>query len=50
MEDLAVSESFGAQLNQFHAANTSIAAVCHGPAARLAARKADESWTFDGVQ
>ncbi|TCK27631.1 type 1 glutamine amidotransferase domain-containing protein [Pseudonocardia endophytica] len=50
MEDLAVSESFGAQLNAFLDAGTPIAAVCHGPAGLLAARRADGSWSFDGYR
>ncbi|MFC4946529.1 type 1 glutamine amidotransferase domain-containing protein [Pseudonocardia sp. GCM10023141] len=50
MEDLAVSASFGAQLNQFLAAGAFVAAVCHGAAGLLAARAADGSWAFDGYQ
>jgi putative intracellular protease/amidase len=50
MEDLAVDESFGAQLVEFVAAGKKVAAVCHGPAGLLAARKADGSWLFDGYR
>ncbi|WP_040754208.1 type 1 glutamine amidotransferase domain-containing protein [Nocardia transvalensis] len=48
MEDLAVSDRFGALLSDFTAASKPVAAVCHGPAALLPARTADGSWLFTG--
>jgi putative intracellular protease/amidase len=48
MEDLAVSESFGAQLSEFVAGDRIVSAVCHGPAGLLAARRPDGAWLFDG--
>jgi putative intracellular protease/amidase len=50
MEDLAVSESFGTTLNGFLAAGKPIAAVCHGSAALLPARRDDGSWAFAGYE
>ena len=50
MEDLAVSESFGRQLGEFVAAGKIVAAVCHGPAGLLAARRNDGGWLFDGYR
>jgi putative intracellular protease/amidase len=50
MEDLAVSESFGAQLNQFVEGGRIVSAVCHGPAGLLAARRPNGAWLFDGYQ
>lgn len=50
MEDLAVSESFGAQLAKFVEGGKIVAAVCHGPAGLLAAKGADGTWLFDGYQ
>lgn len=48
MEDLAVSERFGALLAEFTAQGKPVAAVCHGPAALLPARNADGTWLFKG--
>lgn len=48
MEDLALSERFGALLAEFTAQGKPVAAVCHGPAALLSARNADGSWLFKG--
>jgi len=48
MEDLAVSEQFGALLAEFTAQDKPVAAVCHGPAALLPARNPDGSWLFKG--
>jgi putative intracellular protease/amidase len=48
MEDLAVSESFAAQLTQFLDSGRIVSAVCHGPAGLLAARRPDGSWLFAG--
>ncbi|HEX3829505.1 MAG TPA: type 1 glutamine amidotransferase domain-containing protein [Sporichthyaceae bacterium] len=48
MEDLAVSESFGAQLTQFLDSGRIVSAVCHGPAGLLAGRRPDGSWLFAG--
>lgn len=50
MEDLAVSRSFGDQLEKFTAAGKPVAAVCHGPAALLPARNSDGSWLFSGYR
>jgi putative intracellular protease/amidase len=50
MEDLAVDASFGAQLNQFLDSGKPVAAVCHGPAGLLSARRGDGSWSFAGYQ
>jgi putative intracellular protease/amidase len=50
MEDLAVSTSFGEQLAQFLDAGKPVAAVCHGPAALLPARRADGGWLFAGYR
>ncbi|MFC9362045.1 type 1 glutamine amidotransferase domain-containing protein [Rhodococcus sp. NPDC057014] len=48
MEDLAVSEFFGALLRQFFDAGKPVAAVCHGPAALLPARDDNGEWLFAG--
>lgn len=48
MEDLAVSKRFGSLLGEFTAQGKPVAAVCHGPAALLPARGADEAWLFRG--
>ncbi len=48
MEDLAVSDRFGALLGEFAAQAKPVGAVCHGPAALLAARSADGTWLFRG--
>ncbi|ODU06031.1 MAG: thiamine biosynthesis protein ThiJ [Pseudonocardia sp. SCN 72-86] len=48
MEDLAVSESFGALVRRFTDAGKPVAAVCHGPAALLPARADDGTWLFAG--
>ncbi|HEX3827500.1 MAG TPA: type 1 glutamine amidotransferase domain-containing protein [Sporichthyaceae bacterium] len=48
MEDLAVSQSFGAQLTQFLDSGRIVSAVCHGPAGLLPARRPDGGWLFDG--
>lgn len=50
MEDLAVDESFGRQLGEFVAAGKIVAAVCHGPAGLLAARRPDGGWLFEGYR
>jgi putative intracellular protease/amidase len=50
MEDLAVDESFGRQLGEFVAAGKIVAAVCHGPAGLLPARRADGGWLFEGYR
>ncbi|MFC0452261.1 type 1 glutamine amidotransferase domain-containing protein [Rhodococcus jostii] len=48
MEDLAVSDTFGALIGEFVAQSKLVAAVCHGPAALLPARNGDGSWLFTG--
>ncbi|MEU6098790.1 type 1 glutamine amidotransferase domain-containing protein [Streptomyces sp. NPDC047079] len=48
MEDLARSETFGALVAAFTAADKPVAAVCHGPAAFLPARAASGEWLFAG--
>lgn len=48
MEDLASSAEFGELVAQFAAADKTVAAVCHGPAALLPAAAADGSWLFAG--
>lgn len=48
MEDLAVDTSFGAQLAQFLDTGKPVAAVCHGPAGLLAAKRPDGTWLFKG--
>ena len=50
MEDLAHSVAFGRLVCAMYRAGTSIAAVCHGPAALLPARDEDGSWLFKGHQ
>jgi len=50
MEDLAVSERFGAMVRAFAESGRPVAAVCHGPAALLSARADDGSWLFSGYQ
>ncbi|MDG5481922.1 MULTISPECIES: type 1 glutamine amidotransferase domain-containing protein [Mycobacteriaceae] len=50
MEDLAVSERFGAMVRAFADSGKPVAAVCHGPAALLAARSDDGNWLFSGYQ
>lgn len=50
MEDLAVSEEFGALLRRFVDADKPVAAVCHGPAALLPARDDEGGWLFAGRQ
>jgi len=48
MEDLAVSERFGALVGDFTAAGKPVAAVCHGPSALLPAVNDDGTWLFGG--
>ena len=48
MEDLAVSERFGALVGDLAAAGKPVAAVCHGPAALLPALGKDGKWLFAG--
>ncbi|MFD4636304.1 type 1 glutamine amidotransferase domain-containing protein [Lentzea sp. NPDC058436] len=48
MEDLAVSDTFGALLRRFTEAGKPVAAVCHGPAALLPARDDNGDWLFSG--
>jgi putative intracellular protease/amidase len=48
MEDLAVSDRFGALVAAFTAADKPVAAVCHGPAALLAAVDDSGAWLFAG--
>lgn len=50
MEDLAVSERFGAMVRAFADSGKPVAAVCHGPAGLLAARSDDGTWLFSGYQ
>jgi putative intracellular protease/amidase len=50
MEDLAVSESFGALVSDFLDGGKLVSAVCHAPAALLPATRSDGGWTFDGYQ
>lgn len=50
MEDLAISGSFGAQLVEFLDSGAIVAAVCHGPAGLLPARRDDGSWAFSGYR
>ena len=48
MEDLAVDAVSGALLTAFRDAAKPVGAVCHGPAALLAATRADGTNTFAG--
>ena len=48
MEDLAVSEAFGALVREFTDASKPVAAVCHGPAALLPAHGGTGEWLFAG--
>lgn len=48
MEDLAVSAEFGRLVGDFAASGSPVAAVCHGPAALLAARDESGKWVFTG--
>ncbi|GAB3277259.1 type 1 glutamine amidotransferase domain-containing protein [Parasphingorhabdus pacifica] len=48
MEDLAVSEDMRRILIRMHDTGKTLSAVCHAPAALLAARRDDGSWVFDG--
>lgn len=48
MEDLPGCEALGRLLVALHAAGRLVAAVCHGPAGLLAARRSDGSWLFRG--
>lgn len=48
MEDLAVSEPFGALVGRFDAAGKPVVAVCHGPAALLPAQGPGGGWLFTG--
>lgn len=50
MEDLAVSEVFGALVTDFLDSGKVVSAVCHAPAALLSATRADGSWPFAGYQ
>lgn len=50
MEDLAVSTKFGAMTRAFFEAGKPVAAVCHGPAALLAARDDKGDWLFSGYK
>ena len=50
MEDLAVSEKFGAITRAFAEAGKPVAAVCHGPAALLSARDDNGDWLFSGYR
>lgn len=50
MEDLAVSDRFGAMVRAFADSGKPVAAVCHGPAGLLAARSDDGDWLFSGYQ
>ncbi|MBX6166631.1 MAG: type 1 glutamine amidotransferase domain-containing protein [Thermobispora bispora] len=48
MEDLAVSERFGALVAGFTSLGKPVAAVCHGPAALLPATDGNGNWLFAG--
>ncbi|MDF3281086.1 MULTISPECIES: type 1 glutamine amidotransferase domain-containing protein [unclassified Gordonia (in: high G+C Gram-positive bacteria)] len=48
MEDLASAEWFGKLVGAFYADDRPVAAVCHGPAALLPARREDGTWLFAG--
>jgi putative intracellular protease/amidase len=48
MEDLAVNEDLGKLVTRLHEDGKLIAAVCHGPAGLLPARKTDGTWLFAG--
>ncbi|AIJ26206.1 MULTISPECIES: type 1 glutamine amidotransferase domain-containing protein [Pseudonocardiaceae] len=48
MEDLAVSEKFGALVRNFTDSGKAVAAVCHGPAALLPAKDDNGNWLFAG--
>ncbi|WP_319446895.1 MULTISPECIES: type 1 glutamine amidotransferase domain-containing protein [unclassified Mycobacterium] len=50
MEDLAMSESFGATVRSFTESGKPVAAVCHGPAALLPARNDEGGWLFSGYR
>lgn len=48
MEDLADNQALGQLLVDLHAGGRVVAAMCHGPAGLLAARRPDGRWLFDG--
>lgn len=50
MVDLADNPDMGRVLELMHDADRTIAALCHGPAALLAAPKVDGVWMFDGYK
>lgn len=50
MEDLAVSDDFGALVTEFLDSGKIVSAVCHAPAALLSAKRDDGSWPFSGYQ
>jgi putative intracellular protease/amidase len=50
MVDLAVSQSLGRMLRQAMEKNVLVTAICHGPAAFLAAREAGRPWPFEGYR
>lgn len=50
MEDLAVSPVFGSLVTEFLDSGKVVSAVCHAPAALLAATRHDGSWPFAGYE
>lgn len=50
MEDLAVSEKFGALVTDFLESGKLVSAVCHAPAALLPATNSDGVWAFKGYE
>ncbi|WP_338886901.1 type 1 glutamine amidotransferase domain-containing protein [Rhodococcus sovatensis] len=50
MQDLAVSDQFGALVSDFLDGGKLVSAVCHAPAALLPATRSDGVWAFDGYE
>ena len=48
MEDLPASAALGQLVSDLHASGRVVAAMCHGPAGLLAARRPDGGWLFEG--
>lgn len=48
MEDLAQDAPLGRLITELHGSGRVVAAMCHGPAGLLAARRRDGGWLFDG--
>ena len=48
MEDLPECEPLGRIIAELHEARRTVAAMCHGPAGLLSARRRDGGWLFEG--